>query len=244
LRVLAFGLAFATLPLLAGADEIYLKSGGQLSGRILTRTATTVEIDVGGGQIGVEMSTVLRIEEGRSNLHEYQDRAGRIAPGDLEAWIALAEWATSLGLGSQATEAYHRALHASPGDPRANEGVGNVQVDGRWVSEDEGYRARGYVRFEGEWLTATEHDAILKSRAVEAQQERVLQAEERAHVAEVRAQEAEARLAEQKAAEAQAQAANQGLPLWYGWGAGPVSWNTGSIAMQPMAPLPTVGAPR
>ena len=241
MRALAYGLALATLPLLAGADEIYLKSGGQLSGRILNRTATTVEIDVGGGQIGVEMSTVLRIEEGRSNLHEYQDRAGRIAPGDVEAWIALADWATRAGLGAQATEAYHRALHASPGDPRANAGVGNVQVGGRWVSEDEGYRAQGYVRFEGEWLTPVEHEAILKSRALEVQEDRVRQAEEQARQAQVRAEEAEARLAEKQAAEAAAQP--QGLPLWYGWGVGPVSWNTGSIAMQPIQTMP-MGVPR
>jgi tetratricopeptide (TPR) repeat protein len=240
MRALAFGLALATLPLAAGADEIYLKSGGQLSGRILSRTATTVEIDIGGGQIGVAMSTVARIEEGRSTLHEYQDRAGRIAPGDVEAWVALAAWASSVGLGSQATEAYNRALHAAPNDPRANAGVGNVQVGGRWVSEEEGYRAQGYVRFEGEWISPTEHDAILKSRALEVQEERVRQAEDRAHEAQVRAEEAEARLAEAKAAEAQE---NQGLPLWYGWGVGPVSWNTGSIAMQPIQTLPT-GVPR
>lgn len=124
----------------------------------------------------------------------------------------------------------------APNDPRANAGVGNVRVGGRWVSEDEGYRARGYVRFEGEWLTPAEHEAILRERALEVQQERVLQAEAKAHEAQVRAEEAEARLAEVKAAEAQA--ASPGLPLWYGWGAGPVSWNTGSIAMQPMVQHP------
>jgi hypothetical protein len=241
MRAVAFGLAVAIVPLAAGADEIYLKSGGQLSGRILSRTATTVEIDIGGGQIGVALSTVARIEEGRSSLHEYQDRAGRIAAGDVEGWLALAAWATSAGLGSQATEAYNRALHAAPNDPRANQGVGNVQVAGRWVSEDEGYRARGYVRFEGEWITPSEHEAILKSRALEVQEDRVRQAEEQARLAQIRAEDAEARLAEKQAAEAAQQ--DQGLPLWYGWGVGPVSWNTGSIAMQPIQPLP-MGVPR
>ena len=244
MRALAFGLAIAMLPLAAGADTIFLKSGGELSGRIVSRTAATVEIDVGGGQIGVATSTILRIEEGRSTLHEYQDRAGRIAPGDVEGWVALAAWASSIGLGAQATEAYHRALHAAPNDPRANAGVGNVQVGGRWVTEDEGYRAQGYVRFEGEWISPAEHEAILRERALEVQQERVHQAEAKAHEAQVRAEEAEARLAEAEAQKADAQAASEGLPLWYGWGAGPVSWSNDSIARQPMVQQHPLVTPR
>ena len=27
---------------------------------------------------------------------------------------------------------------------------------------------------------------------------------------------------------------NQGLPLWYGWGAGPVAWPTGPIVVPPI----------
>lgn len=95
-----FGLAVAMLPHAAGADVIFLKSGGELSGRIVSRSATMVEIDVGGGQIGVAASSILRIEEGRSTLHEYLDRAGRIAPGDVEGWVGLAAWASSIGLGA------------------------------------------------------------------------------------------------------------------------------------------------
>src|SRR5512134_2912494 len=117
----------------AAADEVFLKGGGRLSGRIVSRTASTIEVDVGAGRIGVPVSSVLRIEEGRSPLHEYEERAGRLAAGDVEGWLALARWAESRGLGTQAREAYNRALAASPGDPRANEALGNVQVNGRWV---------------------------------------------------------------------------------------------------------------
>jgi hypothetical protein len=132
----------------AAADEVFLKGGGRLSGRILSRGETTIEVDVGAGRIGVPASSVLRIEEGRSPLHEYEERAGRLAPGDVEGWVALGEWASAKGLGTQAREAYHRARAASPDDPRANEALGNVLLNGRWVSEEESYRARGYVQWE------------------------------------------------------------------------------------------------
>ena len=214
------------------ADEVFLKSGGQLSGRIVSQTATDLEVDIGAGRIGVPLSSVVRIEKGHSPLQEYEDRVGRVPPGDVEGWLALGAWASAQGLGVQAREAYNRALHASPTDPRANAALGNVQVDGRWVSEDEGYRARGFVQFEGEWMTPPEHEAILRQRSAEADQERAhMQAQINAREAEARAEEAEARARE---AAAQAAETQEGLPLWYGWGAGPVVWPSGPV----VAPRP------
>jgi hypothetical protein len=235
MRALAFGLA-AMLPLAAAADEVFLKSGGRLAGRVVSRSATTVEVDVGAGRIAVPASSVVRIEEGQSALQEYEERASRIPAADVDSWIALGEWASARGLGSQAREAYHRALAASPGDPRANAALGNVQMGGKWVSEEEGYRARGYVSFEGEWMTPAEQDAILRSRAAEADEERRRrESETRVREAEARADEAEQRA---RKAEAEAKASQEdltGLPLWYGWGAGPVNWPTGPIVSRPIA---------
>jgi hypothetical protein len=237
MRTPALGLAAAVLPLLAGADEIYLKSGGQLSGRVVSRTADKVEVDIGAGRVAVPASSVVRIEEGRSALQEYEERAGRIPPGDVDGWVALGDWASGRGLGAQAREAYNRARSASPNDPRANQALGNVQMDGRWVSEDESFRARGYVQFEGDWITPAEHEAILRERAAEAEQERQRQeADARVREAEERAQEAEARARQAEAEAEEAQASSEGLPLWYGWGAGPVAWPTGPIVTRPIAP--------
>ncbi len=220
----------------AFADEVYLRSGGQLSGRVVSRSATKVEVDVGAGRIAVPASSVLRIEEGRSALQEYEERAGQIAPGDADAWVALGRWAEGRGLGTQAREAYQRALAASPADPRANEAVGNVLLDGRWVSEEEGYRARGYVRFEGEWMTPAEQEAILRERdAVTARDRERQEAQARAREAEARAAEAQARAREAEA-EAQAQASEGGIPLWYVWGGGPTYWPRAPVVTPPIAP--------
>jgi hypothetical protein len=240
MRRLILVLAAAGAPGVLSADEVFLKGGGQLSGRIVSRSATTVEVDVGAGRLGGAASSVLRIEEGRSPLQEYEDRAGRLPAADVDGWVALAQWAESRGLGTQAREAYHRARAASPDDPRANEALGNVRMDGRWVSEDESYRARGYVRYEGEWVTPAEHDALLRERAAEDARDRERrEAESRVREAEARAEEAEAR-----AREAEAQQESEGIPLWYGWGAGPVSWPVGPIVRPPVAPSRPVARPR
>jgi hypothetical protein len=221
----------------AAADEIHLKSGGKVSGRIVSRTAESIEVDVGAGKITVPTSHVVRVEEKRSALHEYEEKASKLPAGDADAWIALGDWASAMGLGTQAKEAYNRALAAAPGDPRANAGVGNVQVDGRWVSEDEGYKAKGYVNYQGHWMTPNEHQALLAQMAAETESERIRQE------SEMRVREADARAAEAEAAarKAEADAAQQaeGLPLWYGWGAGPVAWPTGPI----VAPVRPVARP-
>ena len=222
-------IAVVIAPRAALSDEVFLKSGGRVSGRVVSRSATTVEVDVGAGRIAVPASSVLRIEEGRSALQEYEERAGRIAAADAEAWIALGEWASARGLSTQAREANGRALAAAPNDPRANAAVGNVQIGGRWVSEEEGYRAKGYVQFEGEWMTPAEHQVILRERAADgAETSRRLEGERRAREAEARAAEAEAQARKAEAAAKEAQA-SQGIPLWYGWGVGPVTWPSGPV---------------
>jgi hypothetical protein len=219
MRPFAIGLVVAVLPLAARADEVFLKGGGQLSGRVVSRSATEIEVDVGAGTIGVPVSSVLRIEEGRSPLDEYDERASRLLAGDADGWVALGDWASSRGLGSQAREAYGRALAASPLDPRANEALGNVLVDGRWVSEEEGYRARGYVQHEGDWVTPAERDATLREQAAQADADRARQE------ADARVREAEERAAEAEARAREAEQASQGYTWYgYGWGGGPAYW--------------------
>ena len=226
--------AAVLLPVAGIADEVFLKGGGQLSGRVVSRSDAKVEVDVGAGRISVPASSVVRIEEGRSPLQEFDERAAGIAAGDADGWVALGGWAESKGLSTQAREAYHRALASSPLDPRANDALGNVLVNGRWLSEDEGYRAKGYVQFEGDWVTPAEHDAILRERAAADDADR------RRHEAEAKAREAEARAAEAeaKAREAEAQQTSDGIPVWYAWGGGPVYWPTGPIVTPPRPSRP------
>ena len=94
------------------ADEVYLKGGGQLSGKITSRTATTIEVEVGAGRIGVPASSVLRIEEGRSPLHEFEERAGALAASDVEGWLALGDWARAKGLGERTVTVRHALRNA------------------------------------------------------------------------------------------------------------------------------------
>lgn len=209
-------IALAAVPVFA--DDVYLEGGGQVTGEIVEQTEDSVTVDVGGGgTITAHMSNVVRIEKSTSPLQEYRARAGSISAGDAEAWRKLARWATGNALSSQAAKAYSQVVAILPDDQEANRALGRVQVDGRWVTEEESYLARGYVEFEGEWMKPSEQQAILSDRrAREA-------ADRRENEAAIKAIEAEQEADKKREADEREKAQRRN-PVSWGWGAGPAYW--------------------
>jgi hypothetical protein len=218
-RGVAMGLGMAALAASAASpDEIFLRSGGRVTGVVLEQTRTAIVIETGPGRVTLPLSIVEKVVEGRSLLEAFHERAEALAPGDVQGWSALARWAAERDLVTQSREAWQRVLAADPDQPEANAALGRVEVDGTWMGEAEAYRARGYVSFEGRWVTPAEHEALVRERAIEEASER--EAHEsglRVREAEARAREAEARARE---AEASAQPVDGGIPYGYGWGWG------------------------
>jgi hypothetical protein len=206
----------------AMGDEIVLKGGGRVSGRVVERTATRISIETGPGRVTLPMSRVEKIVEGRSAIEAFAERAEALAPSDVQGWAELARWAEERDLLTQARLAWQRVLDHDPGNAAANAGLGRVELDGAWMSRDEAYRAQGYVSFEGRWLTPAEHDAAVRERtAAEASAREARETDARVREADARAREAEARAHEAEAAANQA-AYGDGIPLGYVYGAGPV----------------------
>ena len=204
-------------------DVLHLESGGKIEGRIVNRTDADVEIDVGAGTMTLPMSSVMRIEEGRSSLDEYDERSAALAPDDLAGWLDLARWSSRQGLGNQARSAWQQALRVDPDNAEANRGLGRVEVDGRWMTREDAYRAQGYVRFEGQWITAEEKLAIERRREETAAAERA-RSEARKAEADAREAEARAREADARARQAEAEAGDTDGIYWGHWGPGPGAW--------------------
>ena len=164
-------LVLALLPAALAADEIHLRGGGRVSGEIVAESETEVKVDIGAGRMTVKRSSIERIEKTRSPLTEYRERAAVLQPNQVEGWRELGRWATRQGLGVQAREAYGRVLAVLPDDGEANEAHGRVFHDGRWMREEDAYRAQGYVLFEDQWILPQERDAILAERQVQEEAE-------------------------------------------------------------------------
>jgi len=213
------------------ADQVYLKGGAVFTGRIVEQTETSVSVDIGEGVVGAPMSRVERIVKGRSALDEYDERAGRLKPEDVDGWRSLGAFASQQGLAKQSREAYENALAYAPDDTEARLALGFVKVDGQWLTEEESYRAQGYIKYDGEWMTPAE--AQLSQQAAAAQQMQY-DAEQRAEAAELAAQDAEARAqdAEQRARDAQTSSAQNDPVYWGGWGYGVTYWPAPAVVGQ------------
>jgi hypothetical protein len=207
-------LLLLALPAAMQADEVFLRGGGRIEGVIVERNERSVTLEVAAGRVAVPLARVERIVESRSLLAIYVERASRLAPDDLVRWLALARWARDARLATQAREAYLMVLSIDPGHPEANDALGRVRLGERWMSEDEGYRERGYVQFEGRWVTPEERSLLLRERALELDAARLSrETQARVREAEARAREAEAR-ARRAEADATAGRESGGIPYW------------------------------
>jgi len=158
----------ALAPAALHADQVLLRGGGSIDGVIVSKDENEVKVDIGAGRMTVPMTSVLEIKQAPSDLSEYRSRAAALQGGDVDGWRALGRWARERGLGAQAKEAYGRVVVMAPNDPEANEGLGRVLWNGRWVTQAEAYQAQGYVQFEGSWVTPEERQATLDQRAADA----------------------------------------------------------------------------
>lgn len=212
-------------PALLVADEVFLHGGAKFTGRVVEQTETMITVNIGDGIVGLPMSRVERVVKGRSPLDDYEERAGRLEPNDVDAWRKLGRWASQQGLSAQAREAYQNVMAAAPADAEARQALGYVLHDGRWLTKEESYRARGYVKHEGEWMTPSEAQTAQANAAAEDARR---EAELRAVEAEVAAIQAEARAeeAERERLEREEEERNRlNYPVnWGGWGYGVTTW--------------------
>src|SRR5882762_10430548 len=98
------------LPLVAGADEVYLRSGGRLSGVVVERRAEGIVVDVGPGRVTLPASLVTRVVEGTPAFALFRERAARLPDADVHGWLALGAWARDHDLLTQSTRSEERRV--------------------------------------------------------------------------------------------------------------------------------------
>jgi hypothetical protein len=228
------------LPTVLFADEVFLKGAGTISGRIVEQTDTMIMVDIGSGVMGVPISHVERIVKARSPLDDYDERASRLGPQDVDGWRKLGGWASQQGLSAQSRAAYQKVIEIAPNDPEANAALGFVLLDGRWVTEEESYRARGYVKYDGEWMMPAEAQMLQASAAADqtrqAAEQSAREAETTKILADTRAAKTAERAAEEQARQSEEDRWSQPV-YWGGWGYGVSTWPSAPVANR--APLYT-----
>ncbi len=193
------------LPAWAWADEVHLRNGSALQGRV-TEQGDRVMVELDYGTVTVDRKDVGSIDRGANVLDDLDQKlkAAQTADQIYEAGV----WADRQGFANRARAAFARAIVVDPNHENARKALGYVKYEDRWMTPDEVHRAQGKVLYEGTWVTP-EQRAALREKEVELQATvaQVQQAEEAAR---------QRRIAEDRA-RAQQALTEQASPQFYSW---------------------------
>ncbi len=208
------------------ADSVVLKDGDRLEG-IVTEKGDEVEIRMDLGTVSFAKSDVASIERGATLLSELEARAKKLKREDVEGHYRLGLEAEQRGLGSLARSLFREALEQSPEHKGARAALGYRLHEGRWLTEDEFMSSQGYLKRQGQWVTAEAARAIDDA---EAKRRAVWEAERRRETDEKKIAALEKQVAEARAEAARAEERARAKPLYPSYV--PVYGNNGYVVQQ------------
>jgi len=172
---LALALLFLTcLSLTLAADEVVLKAGGKITGKIVEETDTYVKIRTKfGGVMTIKRASIKDVVRKDSKNDIYKKKLAKVSRTDVKALWELAEWCQGEGLGKQSRETLKMIISADPDHEKAREALGYVRYQNRWVTKraleklekdalEKEMKAKGMVKYKGKWVTKEEKERIKK----------------------------------------------------------------------------------
>lgn len=159
-RILTLALALALFAGSAPADDLLLKDGRTLTGKVVDegKRYTIVDRD---RIYAVAKSDVQSIETGRCLMNEYDERLAALPVEDAEAIFEFGLWLKESDWESRARRAFEEVLSLDADHRGARRELGYQLYEGEWVSPDELNRRKGLVEFEGRWYTKHDHAELL-----------------------------------------------------------------------------------
>ena len=119
------------------SDVVHLVGGGEVEGEILEENAGGVRIKTRFGTMDIPRSRIARIVRAKSIRQQLEDRRAALADDDAEGRFRLAEWAKEHRLEKEALGLYEEAARIDPLHEGANEAIGRVLFEGRYVTPEE-----------------------------------------------------------------------------------------------------------
>lgn len=159
-----FTALFALAALPAAADELFLKNGSRVEGKIV-EAGNTVIVEMDVGTVTFRRSEVARIVLGPSALQEFDDKVRALKADDLDGRHRLALWARQRDLGNRARQLLEDIIVSDPDHAAARAELGYRKHEGRWMTEAEVRAAQGLVLFRGAWVKQSEAQAVLQQEA-------------------------------------------------------------------------------
>jgi hypothetical protein len=148
----------------AAADEIVLKNGARIEGRVV-EAGNEVTVVMDAGTITFKRSQVVKIILSPSVLQEFDEKVKQLKADDKDGRYKLALWAKQRELDNRAKRLLEEIVVLDPDHAGARGELGYVKHDGRWMTEDEKRAAEGFIHFRGAWVKQAEAEAVLQREA-------------------------------------------------------------------------------
>jgi len=126
------GLLVAAVAASAAADVVYLKTGGQVEGRLAGAEDGYYRIRTTVGVVRLPVTVVERVEAGPTVFDEYDRRLAQ-ARETADAQAELGQWCEGAGLKSEARQHFEKALELNPNHAAARRALGFTRVGHLWV---------------------------------------------------------------------------------------------------------------
>jgi hypothetical protein len=139
----------------AAADEVLLENGGKLVGRA-TRSGDDVIVKTPTGEFRVPATQVKSITPGRTVWDEYDEKLKAADQKDAKTQLELGDWCKGKGLTTEGRRHWKKAIEIDPDQADARARLGYIRYEERWLTNDEYYKARGFVKVGGEWVPEDE----------------------------------------------------------------------------------------
>lgn len=165
-----------TLPLLllalsgtrtSHADEVHLRNGRVMKGRIISEGDRVVLELPSGGSVTLERETIERLVRSVGPKQELATREAAIGD-DPMALFQLAEWCDREQLRADGRRIRWRVIELDPNHALAREQLGFKRLGALWLTHDDYQRALGMVKFEGRWVTRPEFQELHRKSAIAA----------------------------------------------------------------------------
>lgn len=168
-NVVACGvLACCAMSIVCADDEVLLKNGGKILGRLIppaSSNASEVRIGTTDG-----ITVTLAEEEVKDTkligpaAEEYGKQLA-LTPDTTEGHMRLADWCVKNGAVSRQRIHLQRVLEMDPDHAEARKKLGyRRMVDGTWGTTEDEMRAQGKVYYKGRWITTQQRDLLLSKK--------------------------------------------------------------------------------
>jgi hypothetical protein len=146
-------------PFAAHADEIVLRGGGQVQGKVQPDPQNKDRVQVwlvqGRKPLSFNKAQILEVIPKASPLDEYFERAKK-AQETVQSQFDLGTWCEQNKLPDLARLHFEAALLADKSFEPAHRKLGHVYHDGYWLSRDDLSAIQGLVKYKGKWISTEE----------------------------------------------------------------------------------------